>query len=66
MPVDYSEIKALATVLRIIQSCQDPLINDVTEEGDGSLILTVDHGNSYELVRLDVSSLGEDPLEHDQ
>ena len=51
-------------ILRILQASSHECINDVTEEGD-HIIVTVDTGEDYRIVRLDVTDLGPDDLEHD-
>ena len=54
----------LDTVFRILNNCVDPAINDATIEGD-AIILTIDDGDEYRAVRIDVTDLGDDGLEHD-
>lgn len=58
-------------ILTILKSSLSMLINDVTEEGeegDRHLIVTLDleGDDSYRVVRVDVTDLGEDYLEHDE
>ena len=61
--------KAHESILQILKESICPLINDVTEEGDGDerhIIVTVDLGDGYRLVRLDALDLGPDYLDHDE
>lgn len=57
------------SILEILRNSLNKTINDVTVEGerDGQhIIVTLDTGKGYRSVRVDVSDLGPDYLEHDE
>ena len=66
--MDAAQLEALALIRDIFGSTPDRRVNDVTREGGGDdehLIVTVDTGNDYRVLRVDVTYLGLDELEHE-
>ena len=61
MPVEYARIRALATVCGILrQGLSDVgVVEDVTENGDGSLTLTTNHQGFREKICINVTALPE-------
>jgi hypothetical protein len=51
-------------ILSILRNSLNMQINDVTDEGD-HIIVTIDTGDEYRTVRVDVTDLGPDYLEHE-
>jgi len=66
--MDKRKAEALEQLRCILDDSLDPVINDVTQEGagdDAHLIVTLDNDTSYQLVRVDVTYLGVDELDHE-
>lgn len=64
----FEDDAAHDTICEILKSSLSKLVNDVTEEGEGDdrhIIVTVDTGDGYRSVRVDVTDLGPDYLEHE-
>lgn len=62
-------MNAIEAVKMAFNECRSPLVNDVTQEYDGMrehLVITLDLGTEYRNIRIDVTDLGVDPLDHDQ
>jgi len=62
-------MNAIEAVKMAFNECRSPLVNDVTCEHDGMrehVIVTLDLGTEYRIIRLDVTDLGVDPLDHDE
>jgi len=61
----FQDDQAHEAILNILKNSLSNVINDVTEEGD-HIIVTIDTGDSYRSVRVDVTDLGPDYLEHEE